>query len=87
MNEALAALSRAVAGDRWGIDEDVQFHLAIARASHNPFFVSTIEASVGPIRRFIEPARSVTQGKDVVRDEEVHREHQVIVDGCASITG
>ena len=80
IRDALEALATAVAADRWGVEEDVQFHMAIARASHNPFFVSTLEASVGPIRQFIELARNVTQGKDLVRDQEVQREHQAIVD-------
>jgi DNA-binding FadR family transcriptional regulator len=80
MQEALDVWSRAVAGERRAIDEDVQFHLAIARASHNQFFVATIEASVEPIRQFIELARSVAQPQNAVSDEEVLREHQAIVD-------
>jgi len=80
MQEALGAWTRAVQDERRAIEEDVQFHLAIARASHNPFFVATIEASVGPIRQFIELARSVTEVKDAARDQEVLREHQAIID-------
>jgi len=80
IQDALDAWSLAIQEGRWGIDEDVLFHLAIARASHNQFFVSSIEATVGPIRQVIELARNVTQPKDDARNREVKIEHQAIVD-------
>jgi len=76
----LDAWSQAIEEGRRGIDEDVHFHLAIARASHNQFFVSSIETSVGPIRQVIELARNVAQRTDDTRDREVQREHQAILD-------
>ena len=63
-----------------GVDEDVRFHLAIARASHNPFFVSTIETSVAPIRQFMELARSVTDKKSPERVRTTQAEHARIVE-------
>jgi DNA-binding FadR family transcriptional regulator len=57
--------------------------MAIARASHNPFFVATIETSVAPIRQFMELARSVTDKKSVERVRIVQGEHQAIVDAIA----
>jgi DNA-binding FadR family transcriptional regulator len=80
MQEALEVWSRAVQGERRGIEEDVLFHRAIAHASHNQFFIATIEASVGPIRQFIELAYSVIEVKDTAADQDVRREHQAIVD-------
>lgn len=80
MRAAFEALSMAMESGRVGVDEDVGFHLAIARASHNPFFVLTIETSVGPIRQFMELARGVTEKKDLERVHEVQREHQAIID-------
>ena len=80
MQEALDAWSQAIQEGRRGIDEDVRFHLAIASASHNQFFVSSLETSVGPIRQVIELARNVAQRKDDTRDREVQREHQAILD-------
>ena len=74
------ALGEAMESGRAGVDEDVRFHMAIARASHNQFFVTTIETSVGPIRQFMELARSVTDKKDIERVREVQLEHQAIVD-------
>jgi GntR family transcriptional repressor for pyruvate dehydrogenase complex len=80
MRASFDALTTAMEGNRPGIDEDVSFHLAIARASHNQFFVSTIETSVGPIRQFMELAHSVTDKKDFERVREVQREHLAIVE-------
>ena len=47
---AFEALNTAMEGGESGTDEDVRFHLAIARASHNPFFVTTIDTTVAPGR-------------------------------------
>lgn len=74
------ALTAAHDAQRPDIDEDVRFHFAIARASHNPFFVATIEGSIGPIRQCMELARSVASGKSVERMREVQDEHAAIVD-------
>lgn len=74
------ALGEAMEAGRSGVDEDVRFHLAIAGASHNPFFVQTIATSVGPIRQFMELARSVADKKDIGRVREVQREHRAIVE-------
>lgn len=67
------------AGDP-GIEADIRFHLAIARASHNPFFTTIIETTVAPIRQFMELARSVTDKKSVERVRTVQAEHHAIVD-------
>lgn len=63
-----------------GIEEDVNFHLAIARASHNPFFVNAVQNSVAPIRQFMELARNVTAKKSIERVRTVQAEHKAIVD-------
>jgi len=77
------ALGAAMEGGQSGIEEDVRFHLAIARASHNPFFVATIETSVAPIRQFMELARSVSDKKSMERVRTVQAEHLAIVDAIA----
>jgi DNA-binding FadR family transcriptional regulator len=66
-----------------GIEEDVRFHLAIAKASHNPFFVAAVETSVAPIRQFMELARSVHSKKTIERVRQVQVEHQAILDAIA----
>jgi GntR family transcriptional regulator, transcriptional repressor for pyruvate dehydrogenase complex len=63
-----------------GIEEDIQFHLAIARASHNQFFVAAVETSIAPIRQFMELARSVHSRMTMQRVRLVQMEHQAIVD-------
>lgn len=77
------ALGAAMEGGQSGIEEDVRFHLAIARASHNPFFVTTVETSVAPIRQFMELARSVTDKKSLERVRTVQAEHLAIVEAIA----
>ena len=62
------------------VDEDVQFHLAIARCSHNPFFVATIETSVAPIRQFMELAQNAADSRGAERARATRDEHQAVVD-------
>ena len=80
LQQAFEALNTAMEGGESGADEDVRFHLAIARASHNPFFVTTIDTTVAPIRQFIELARNVTDKKSLARVRTTQAEHQAIVD-------
>jgi GntR family transcriptional regulator, transcriptional repressor for pyruvate dehydrogenase complex len=63
-----------------GIEEDVVFHMAIAQASHNPFFVNAVRNSVAPIRQFMEMARNVTAKKSIERIRVLQAEHKAIVD-------
>ena len=67
-------------GGQKSIEEDVRFHMAIAKASHNPFFVTAVETSVAPIRQFMELARSVRSKMTVKRVRMVQAEHQEILD-------
>lgn len=80
LQQAFEALNNAMEGGESGADEDVRFHLAIARASHNPFFVTTIDTTVAPIRQFIELARNATDKKSLARVRTTQAEHQAIVD-------
>ena len=80
LQQAFEALSNAMEGGASGAEEDVRFHLAIARASHNPFFVTTIDTTVAPVRQFIELARNATDKKSLARVRTTQAEHQAIVD-------
>ncbi len=80
IEQAFEALGSAMEGAGSGIDEDVRFHLAIARASHNPFFVASIETSVAPIRQYMELARNVSDKRSPERVRAVQAEHQAIVE-------
>lgn len=63
-----------------GIEEDVIFHMAIARASHNPFFVNAVRNGVAPIRQFMELARNVSVKKSIERVRILQAEHEAIID-------
>ncbi len=80
LQAAFDALNTAMECGQSGAEEDVRFHLAIAQASHNPFFVATIATSVAPIRQFIELARNITDKKSPTRVRTTQAEHQAIVD-------
>lgn len=77
---ALDSLNKAMLSGSSGIDEDVAFHLAIAKASHNPFFATTLETSIAPIRQFIELVRNIDDKKSNSRIEETQKEHSDIVE-------
>ncbi len=79
LHAAFEALNAAMQSGNSDVDAEVRFHLAIARASHNPFFVSTIDISVAPIRQFIELARNVTDKKSTERMRATQTEHQAII--------
>ncbi|QHI97555.1 FCD domain-containing protein [Xylophilus rhododendri] len=79
IRQALEALSSTASGGPSEIERDIEFHLAIARASHNPFFVATLETSVAPIRQLMELPRSFDDdGED--RARQVQAEHLAIVE-------
>jgi DNA-binding FadR family transcriptional regulator len=73
-------LMAAMESGQSGIEQDLRFHFAVARASHNPFFVTTMETTVAPIRQFMELASSVTDKKSPERVSTNQAEHQAIVD-------
>lgn len=77
---AYEALNATMESGQSGIDEDVVLHLAIARCSHNPFFITTIETSVAPIRQFMELARNAQDKKSPERVGETQDEHRAVID-------
>ena len=79
LSAAFDALNTAMESGNSDLEEEVRFHLAIARASHNPFFVASISTSVAPIRQFIELARNVTNKKSLERMRASQAEHQAII--------
>ena len=80
LRAAFEALNVAMEGGDAGVNEDLHFHRAIARASRNPFFVASIETGVAPVRQFMELARNVTSKKSPERVCATQAEHQEIVD-------
>lgn len=80
LRQGLAVLTAAIEEGRSGIEEDIAFHLAIARASHNPFFVATLQSGVAPIRQFMELTRGVDGPNGAGRVQTVQPEHLAIVE-------
>src|SRR3954470_10794002 len=80
LQAAFDALNAKEESGASAVEEDVQFHLAIARCSHNAFFVATIETSVAPIRQFMELAQNATDNRSPARAGVTRAEHQAVVD-------
>lgn len=79
IDAALAALSQAVDNGSDGVQEDVAFHRSIARATGNPYFLTTLAF----VSQFLEAATRVTRGNEarhanLMRD--VMQEHAAIVE-------
>ncbi|WP_019450033.1 FadR/GntR family transcriptional regulator [Cupriavidus sp. BIS7] len=77
---AYTALERTLDADVSGVEEDLQLHMAIARASQNPFFVSTIEHALAPIRQCMELAQNLGQTRNADRLDEFQAEHLPIIE-------
>jgi DNA-binding FadR family transcriptional regulator len=62
-----------------GVEEDLQFHMAIVRASQNPYFITTSELILGQARVAMQLTRSLSQQKSRGRRERVQGEHLDII--------
>jgi DNA-binding FadR family transcriptional regulator len=60
IEHALLAIEEAVAAGVSGVEEDVRFHLSIAEATGNPYWVKFIEMCAQPIRKQRAPPRPST---------------------------
>jgi GntR family transcriptional repressor for pyruvate dehydrogenase complex len=79
VKQAVQALDRAVRNGGDGIEEDLQFHSAIAYASHNPFLIGTLKY----LSQFIRQAIAVTRANEARRadfTQQVREEHAALVD-------
>jgi len=75
IKEALARLDAAVANRTLGADEDFAFHMAIAHATKNPFFVSVIASIQQHMRFGMNLMRSFTLTRSDERILRVQSEH------------
>jgi GntR family transcriptional repressor for pyruvate dehydrogenase complex len=79
VKQAVQALDRAVRNGGDGIEEDLQFHSAIAYASHNPFLIGTLKY----LSQFMRQAIAVTRANEARRadfTQQVREEHAALVD-------
>jgi GntR family transcriptional repressor for pyruvate dehydrogenase complex len=74
------AFSKAVRANATSIEEDLRFHLAIAHASRNQFFISAMEMTKEHVRLTIGLARRLSLTQDRLHREQAQAEHQAILE-------
>lgn len=77
INQAVARIDTAVAADGDGVEEDLAFHLAIARATDNPHYTELL----GMLTRALRDAIRITRGNEARQAqlaENVRAEHETI---------
>lgn len=79
LREALARLEQAVAARAIGVDEDFGFHLAVAQASRNPFFISVIAHVRSHMEFGMNLLRNLSLGKTAERIARVQSEHGAVL--------
>ena len=82
--KALGDLEHSLKGGTGGIDEDIAFHQAVAAATDNRFFLSTMAAIASQIRVGIGLNRSLTLEQPKSRRIAVQEEHRAIYNAIAS---
>jgi GntR family transcriptional repressor for pyruvate dehydrogenase complex len=78
IEQSMQLLEKAVAADGPSVEPDFEFHLAIARATRNRFFVITLQALRAPVLFGIHLTRSLSKRPPAQRLEEVLAEHRRI---------
>jgi len=77
IRQSIAALDQAVQAGGDGVDEDVQYHRAIADAARNPFLIGTLEY----LGQFLRGSTRVTRANEARRADfarQVRDEHEMI---------
>jgi DNA-binding FadR family transcriptional regulator len=77
LDEMCRALDRlgSILDHELAVEEDIQFHLAVMRASQNGYFVTTFEMITESIRVAVRLTRGLSLGKSPERRENVQAEH------------
>jgi len=78
IERSMEAMEKAVANGAPSVEPDFEFHLAIARATRNRFFVISLEALRAPVLFGINLTRSLSKEPASQRLEEVLAEHRRI---------
>jgi GntR family transcriptional regulator, transcriptional repressor for pyruvate dehydrogenase complex len=79
IEQSFRNLDTVIAEHTLGAREDFEFHLALARASHNQFFVSAIAQMQEQVMVSMNLMRNLTLTKSVGRQQVVQAEHAAIV--------
>lgn len=78
LHDAMAAIERTVLAGGDGVEEDLQFHRAVAQASHNPFLIGTLDY----LAQFMRGAIGVTRANEARRADfaaQVRQEHAAVL--------
>ena len=78
IRERLKALDRAVNLSESGVQEDVDFHRAVIRASQNEYFIAFSDFLESRVRRLIRVARTNTAAQTTEMVAQVQKEHEAI---------
>lgn len=79
MDHAYQVMEQAYKENAMGVDADQMLHLAVARASKNPFFSSVLESLSDQIAHGVKLSRSLTLLDTPKRQEIVLAEHRAIL--------
>ena len=79
LRAALDRLQTAVSTRALGVDEDFEFHLAVAQASKNPFFVSVLTHVRQHMQFGMNLLRNLSLNKTAERIERVQNEHGAVL--------
>ena len=77
IRKAIVLIDKAVLAGGDGVDEDVQFHRAIAEAARNPFLIGTLDY----LSQFLRGATRVTRANEARREDfalQARNEHEMI---------
>ena len=83
IREALRQIDVAAAAGGDGVEEDVRFHLAIARATGNPYWVKLIEMFAQQIKAAVTVTRA-NEARRIDFAHDVRGEHEKIVAAIAA---
>ncbi len=84
IREALARLEQGLSGGEIDIEEDFNFHLAIARATENRFFAAAVSAMREPITAGMNITRHFALLRTRERLLALHEEHVRIADAITA---
>lgn len=80
IEETLGALDNVLGNDELGVDADFDFHMSIALATENRFYVDTLERLRDNIATGMNLARNLSLLRPKARSMRVQSEHAAIVD-------
>ena len=83
IEHALRRIREAAAAGVSGVEEDVRFHLSIAEATGNPYWIKFVEMFAQPTRLAIKVTRA-NEARRADFSSQVHQEHEKIVSAIAA---